>query len=87
MLCTAGQGTFAMEALDDIGLRLIQCRRRKRLSRHQVSQLTGISEERLQSLEENGRNRMMTELGALTACFGVSMQTLLFGEDGKGQAH
>lgn len=87
LLSGAGQGTFAMEALDDIGLRLTQCRRRKRLSRQQVSQLTGIPEDRLQALEENGRSMMMTELGALTACFGVSMQTLLFGDDGKGQVH
>ena len=82
-----GQNTFAIEALSGIGERLYWCRRQKRLSLQEVSQITGIAPDRLQTLEQNGREMMMTELGLLTAALGVSATDLIFGESGKELVH
>ena len=86
-LRNAGQSTFAIEALSGIGERLYWCRRQKRLSLQELSQITGIAPERLQTLEANGREMMMTELGLLTAALGVSATDLIFGEGGKEYVH
>ena len=86
-LRTAGQNTFAIESLSGIGERLYWSRRQKRLSLQELSQITGIAPERLQTLEQNGREMMMTELGLLTAALGVSATDLIFGESGKELVH
>lgn len=86
-LRTAGQNTFAIESLSGIGERLYWSRRQKRLSLQELSQITGIAPDRLQTLEQNGREMMMTELGLLTAALGVSATDLIFGESGKELVH
>ena len=86
-LRTAGQNTFAIESLSGIGERLYWSRRQKRLSLQELSQITGIAPERLQTLEANGREMMMTELGLLTAALGVSATDLIFGESGTQLVH
>ena len=85
-LRNAGQSTFALDGLDGIGERLYWLRRQKRLSLQELAKTTGISPERLQSLEANGREMMMTELGLLCEVFGVSATDLIFGS-GKERAH
>ena len=86
-LSTAGQGTFAIEALDGIGERLVFYRRQKRLSLGDVSRMTGISQTRLREIEADGRCMMMTELGELSTLYGVSIHDVLFGDGGKERAH
>jgi hypothetical protein len=79
-LKTAGQSTFAIEALGGIGGRLAALRRQRQLDRNEIWRATGIPPARQQALEADGRRMMMTELSALTKLFGVGPNALLFGE-------
>ena len=79
----AGQNTLAIAALDGIGDRLTQYLQQRRLSAHEVMRRTGIAPARLQSLQQDGRQMMMTELSSLCDLLHVSVNSLLFGEMGK----
>lgn len=83
----AGQNTFAIEALDCVGERIAQLRREKHLSLQDVYRGTGITPVRMEEIEADGRQMMMTELSLLTKLFCVDVTALLFGMDGKGTSH
>ena len=86
-LQSAGQNTFAIEALDCVGARLSQLRRQKRLTLSDVCRATGITPVRMQELEADGRQMMMTELSQLAKLFSVAVNDLLFGTNGKEFFH
>ena len=75
----ADRGALALEALDGIGARLQNARRRQRLSLGEVSRRAGIPQERMRLLESDGRRMMMTELSALCKTLGLGVNELLFG--------
>ena len=80
-LQNAGPNAFALEALGGIGERLADARQKRRLSFSDIHRAAGISPERMQVLELDGRQMMMTELSALCKTLGVGANELLFGVD------
>ena len=85
-LQNAGPNAFALEALGGIGERLSGARQKRRLSFSDIHRAAGIAPERMQVLELDGRQMMMTELSALCKTLGVGANELLFGVDPQEMA-
>ncbi len=70
-----------LRELESIGNRILRLRREQYLSRKDVSECTGIGEERLALIEKSGKEITMVELKKLSAFFKVSSDYIVFGKD------
>lgn len=67
--------------LDDIEKRLQNLREKNFLSLSDVSQMTGISENRLSKIEQSGKEMTMIELKKLSSFFKVPTDYLVYGKN------
>lgn len=72
---------------NEVSARLMSLRSNQCLSLNEVASLTGIDEERLRILEEQGRKMTMTELKKLCIFYRCSSDYLLFGKKEGGVAY
>ncbi len=72
--------TGSLRELESIGNRLLRLRRDQYLSRKDVSECTGIGQERLSLIEKSGKEITMAELKKLSSFFRVSSDYIVFGK-------
>lgn len=72
--------TGSLRELESIGNRLLRLRREQYLSRRDVSEHTGIGQERLSLIEKSGKELTMAELKKLSSFFRVSSDYIVFGK-------
>lgn len=72
--------TGSLRELESIGNRLLRLRKEQYLSRKDVSECTGIGQERLLLIEKSGKEITMAELKKLSSFFRVSSDYIVFGK-------
>lgn len=72
--------TGSLRELESIGNRLLRLRKEQYLSRKDVSECTGIGQDRLLLIEKSGKEITMAELKKLSSFFRVSSDYIVFGK-------
>lgn len=72
--------------LSDIGFRIKQCRRLKRLTQEEFAEITDLSPHYIYEIERGSKAMSLPTMGRILDALEISADYLLYGEEAKGYA-